>query len=244
MLKRGNFVLNEVPISKILVHKREGDPGYSFIVIIIYLLEAGKFFFLVDILDSWFQGGGEDRAAGTIMSHLSAMEAKTFLNANFLFLWSELPDAYDVYIHSVWILGSSNRGRGEVRAYERRGGLVVFGSLGHNLTGSVPLGLKPFGFGIPFIDDGGYKVHRVDVAHECWVESFSKEGDEDSLVNYPTEVSSDFEFIDIGEDLILGLCNGLEVSKGFCLEIGGEEGFGEGVLEISKGSKLLVIDGI
>ena len=87
MLKRGNFALNKVPVSKILIHRREGDPSYSFVVIIIYLLEAGKFFFLVDALDSWFQGRGEDWAAGTIMSCLLAAEAKTFLNTNLLFLW-------------------------------------------------------------------------------------------------------------------------------------------------------------
>ena len=78
--------MNKVPVSKILVYRREGDPGYSFIVIVIYLLEAGKFFFLVNTLDSWFWGGGEDRAAGTIMSCLSALEAKTFLNANLSFI--------------------------------------------------------------------------------------------------------------------------------------------------------------
>ena len=86
MLKRGNFVLNEVPILKILVHRREGDPGYSFVVIVIYLLEAREFFFLVDTLDSWFWSGGEDRAVGTVVSCLLAVEAKTFLNANLSFL--------------------------------------------------------------------------------------------------------------------------------------------------------------
>ena len=175
---------------------------------------------------------------------LSAMKAKTFLNANLSFLWSELPDMYGIYIHSVWVLGSPHRGREEVRACGRRGGLVVFGSLGHNLTGSVPLGLEPFGFGVPFINGGGYRVHRVDAAHECQVESFSKEGDEDSLVNYPTEVNSNFEFIDVGEDLILGLCNGLLTGEGFHFEVSGEESFGEGVLEVGKDSELLIINGI
>ena len=52
--KRGNFVLNKVPISKILVFRRESDPSYPFVIFIVYLLEAGKFFFLVDTLDFWF----------------------------------------------------------------------------------------------------------------------------------------------------------------------------------------------
>ena len=78
---------NEVPVSKILVHGREGDPGYSFIVIVIYLLEVRGFFLFVDALDSWFWDGGKDRAAGTVMSCLLAVEAKTFLNANLSFLY-------------------------------------------------------------------------------------------------------------------------------------------------------------
>ena len=86
----------------------------------------------------------------------STAEAKTFLNANLSFLWGELPDAYGIHIHSIWVLGSSNGGRGEVRACGRRGSLVVFSSLGHNLTGLVPLGLKPFDLGVPFINGGGY----------------------------------------------------------------------------------------
>ena len=77
---------NKVSISKILVHRGEGNLGYSFIVIIIYLLEAGEFFFLVDALDSWFWGRGEDGAAGTIVSCLLVAEAKIFLSANLLFL--------------------------------------------------------------------------------------------------------------------------------------------------------------
>ena len=84
------------------------------------------------------------------------MEAKTFLNANILFLWGELPDAYGIYIHSIWVLGSPKGGRGEVGACGRSGGFVVFGSSGHNLTRSVPLDLKSFGFGVPFINGGGY----------------------------------------------------------------------------------------
>ena len=68
----------------------------------------------------------------------------------------ELPDTYSIYIHSIWVLGSPSRGRGEVRACGRRGGLVVFGLLGHNLTESVPLGLESFSFGVLFIDGGGY----------------------------------------------------------------------------------------
>ena len=57
-------------------------------------------------------------------------------------------------------------------------------------------------------------------------------------------MGGNFEFIDIGEDLVLGLCNGLEVDKGFCFEVGGEEGFGKGVFEVGEGSKLLVVNGI
>ena len=57
-------------------------------------------------------------------------------------------------------------------------------------------------------------------------------------------MGSNFEFSDIGEDLVLGLCNGLEVGKGFCLEVGSEEDFGKGVLEVGEGSKLLVVNGV
>ena len=46
------------------------------------------------------------------------------------------------------------------------------------------------------------------------------------------EVGSNFEFIDIGEDLVLSLCNGLKACKD------------EGVLEVSEGLELLVVDGI
>ena len=78
---------------------------------------------------------------------------------------------YGIYVHSIWVLGLPSGGGGEVRAYGRRGGFVVFGLLGHNLIGSVSLGLEPFGFGIPFIDGGGYGVHEVDMVHEYQVES-------------------------------------------------------------------------
>ena len=57
-------------------------------------------------------------------------------------------------------------------------------------------------------------------------------------------MGSNFEFIDIGEDLVLGLCNGLEVGKGFCLEVSSEEDFGKGVLEVGEGFKLLVVNGV
>ena len=166
---------NKVPISEILVFRREDDPSYSFIIVIIYLLEAEEFFFLVDALDSWFWSGGEDRTTGTVVSCFSAAEAKTFLNANLLFLWSELPDMYGIHVHSIWVLGLPSRDGGEVRAYGRRGGFVVFGSLRHDLIGLVPLGLEPFGFDIPFIDDEGYRVHGVNAVHKCQVKSFSEE---------------------------------------------------------------------
>ena len=74
-----------------------------------------------------------------------------------------------IYIHSIWVLGSPSGGWGEVRVYGRRGGLVVFNLSGHNLIGLVPLGLKPFSFGIPFVNGGGYWVHGVDVTYECRV---------------------------------------------------------------------------
>ena len=172
------------------------------------------------------------------------MEVNTFFNANLSFLWSKLPEEYGIYIHSIWVLGLPNRNREEIRVYRRRGGFVIFGSLRHNLVGLVPLGLESFCLGVPFIDGGGYGVHRVNVMHECRVEFLSEEEDKDSLVNYSTEVGSDFEFIDIGEDFILGLGNELEVDKGFCLEVNGKEGFGEGDFEVSKGPELFVVDGI
>ena len=121
---------------------------------------------------------------------------------------------------------------------------MVFGLLGHNLIGLVPLDLEPFGFGIPFINGGGYGVHEVNAAHECCIESFSKKGDKDSLVDYPTEVGSNFELIDVGEDLVLGLGDELEMGKGFCLEVGGEEGFSKGVFEVGEDSELLVVNGV
>ena len=178
------------------------------------------------------------------MSCLLTVEAKTFLNANFLFLWSELPDMYGIYVHSVWVLGLLSRGGGEVKAYGRRGGFMVFGLSGHDLIGSVSLGLEPFSFGIPFIDGGGYGVHKVDTTHECRVKSFSKERDKDSLIDYLTKVGSDFELVDVGENFVLGLGNGLEAGKGFCLEVSGEKSFGEGVFEVSESSKLLVVNDV
>ena len=84
-LRGGNFASNEVSISKILVFKREGDPSHSF-VIVIYFLEVREFFLFVDALNSWFQGGGENRTIGTVVSCLLAAKAKTFLNANLSFL--------------------------------------------------------------------------------------------------------------------------------------------------------------
>ena len=57
-------------------------------------------------------------------------------------------------------------------------------------------------------------------------------------------MSSDFEFIDVGEDFILGLGNGLKADKGFYFEVSGEECFSKGVFEIGEGSKLLVVNGI
>ena len=120
---------NKVPVSKILVFRKESDLSYSFSVVIIYILKAGKFLFLVYTLDFGFQGEGEDRVVGTIMACLVTAEAKTFLNANLLFLWGELPDVYGINIHSIWILGFPNRNRGKARVYGRRGGLMVLGLL-------------------------------------------------------------------------------------------------------------------
>ena len=57
-------------------------------------------------------------------------------------------------------------------------------------------------------------------------------------------MDSDFEFIDVEEDFILGLGDELEVGKGFCLKVSGEKSFSKGVLEVSGGSKLLVFDGV
>ena len=74
MLKKGNFASNKVPVSKILVFRKEGDPSYIFIVVVIYLLEVGEFFFLVDVLDSWFWSGDEDRTTGTVVSCLWAAD--------------------------------------------------------------------------------------------------------------------------------------------------------------------------
>ena len=68
--------------------------------------------------------------------------------------------------------------------------------------------------------------------------------DKDSLIDYPTKVGSNFEFVDVGENFILGLGDELEAGKGFCLEVGGEEGFDERVFEIGEGSELLVVNGI
>ena len=124
------------------------------------------------------------------------------------------------------------------------GSFVVFGLLRHDLVGSVPLGLEPFCLGILFVDGGGYGVHRVNVTHECRVEFLSEKGDKDSLVNYPTEMGSDFEFIHIGEDFVLDLGDGLEAGKSFCLEVSDKEGFSKGGFEVGEGPELLVIDGI
>ena len=67
-LWRGNFALKEVPVSKILVHRREDYPSYSFIIIIIYFLKMGQFLFLGSLLDSRFGCRGEGRAVGTVVA--------------------------------------------------------------------------------------------------------------------------------------------------------------------------------
>ena len=94
---KGELALNKVPILKILVSRREGYSSYSFIFIIINLLEVGEFFFFIYILDLGFWSGGEDGTIGTIVACLLAVKAKTFLNTNLSFLWSELPNAYSIY---------------------------------------------------------------------------------------------------------------------------------------------------
>ena len=128
MLWRGNFVLNKVPISKILVHRREGYPGYSFFFIIIYFLKMGKFLFLGNLLDSRFGCRGEGGAVGTIVAQFSALETKTFFKANLSFLWDELLDMYGIDVHCIWVLGLPSSGW-KVGMYRRGGGdSVVFAS--------------------------------------------------------------------------------------------------------------------
>ena len=107
------------------------------------------------------------------------------------------------------------------------GGLVVFGLVQGDLVGLVPLSLEPFYLGVSFINSSGYRIYGIDTVDKCQVESFSKEEDEDSLIDYSTKVGSNFELIDIGEDFIFGLSDGLKMDKGFCLEISCEECFSE-----------------
>ena len=57
-------------------------------------------------------------------------------------------------------------------------------------------------------------------------------------------MGNNFELINVGEDFVLGLSDGLKAGKGFCLEVDGEEGFSKGVFEVSEGSELLVINGV
>ena len=77
------------------------------------------------------------------------------------------------------------------------------------MVGSVPLGLKPFCFSVPIIDGGGDRVHRINVAHEHWVESFREEADENCLVSYSTKVGSNFKLIDVSKHIIFVLDKGL-----------------------------------
>ena len=144
------------------------------------------------------------------MTCLVAAEAKTFLNANFPFLWGELPNANDINVHCIWVLGFPYGGGGEVRAHRRGWGFVVLGTMGDNLVRLVPLSLEPFCFGIPIFNGSGYEIHGVDVTHEGRVESFREEMDEDGLVCYPTEVGGNFELIDISKHIVLMLDKGLQ----------------------------------
>ena len=57
-------------------------------------------------------------------------------------------------------------------------------------------------------------------------------------------MGSNFEFVDVREDFILGLGNGLEADKSFCLKVSGEEDLGEGGFKVSEGPELLVINDI
>ena len=57
-------------------------------------------------------------------------------------------------------------------------------------------------------------------------------------------MGSNFEFIDVRKDFVLGLGDRLEVGKGFCLKVSGEKGLDEGGFKVGKGPKLLVVDGI
>ena len=129
MLWRGNFALNKVPVSKILVHRREGYPSYSFFFVIIYFLKMGQFLFLGDLLDSGFGYRGEGGAVGTVVAWFSALETKTSFKANLLFLQGELLGAYGINVHCVWVLGLPSGGW-KVGMYKRGGGgLVVFASM-------------------------------------------------------------------------------------------------------------------
>ena len=126
MLQRGNFVSNKVSISKILVCRREGYPGYSFFFIIIYFPKMGKFLFLGNLLDLRFGCRGEGGAVGTVVARFSASETKTLFKANLSFLWGELPDMYGVDVHCIWVLGLPSGGW-KVGMYRRGGGdSVVF----------------------------------------------------------------------------------------------------------------------
>ena len=128
MLQRGNFALNKVPVSKILVCRREGYPSYSFFIIIIYFLKMGKSLFLGDLLDLRFGCRGEGGAVDTVVAQFSALETKTLFKANLLFLWGELLDAYGIDVHCIWVLGFLSGGW-KVGTYRRGvGDFVVFAS--------------------------------------------------------------------------------------------------------------------
>ena len=77
------------------------------------------------------------------------------------------------------------------------------------MVGSVPLGLEPLCFGVPIIDGGRDRIHRINMAHKHRVESFQKEADENCLVSYSTEVDSDFKLIDVSKHIIFVLDKGL-----------------------------------
>ena len=129
ILRRRNFALNKVPVSKILVRGREGYPSYFFFFVIIYFLKMGQFLFLGDLLDSRLGCRGEGGAVGTVVTWFSASETKTLFKANLSFLWGELLDTYGIDVHCVWVLGLPGSGW-KVGTYRRGGGaFVVFASM-------------------------------------------------------------------------------------------------------------------
>ena len=123
------------------------------------------------------------------MSRFPASKAVAFLDALLSFFLGESFNSDGVDIHGIWV---------------RLGGLVVslngVGVVGFfvgNGIGSVPLGFKVDGSGVPVFDLGRDRVHAIDSFHERGWDSPSKEIDEGIFMVDFTKCNIIFELRDV-----------------------------------------------